>query len=413
MLDTVIPSATLAADAVLAARRAARLPVTALASGEIGLPVHPLLIGALVGAAHHNGYGPVAGSAGLRAAAAGHWSRRGLPTDPDLVVVGPGSKPLLYALLLAIGGDVVIPAPGWVSYAAHAGLAGARAVPVPTRPGEGGVPDPELLRAAVRAARSRGRTVRSVVVTVPDNPTGTVASAATVEELAVLARELDLVVVSDEIYRDLAFDGAPVSPAEHAPERTVVTTGLTKSHALGGWRVGVARLPDAGLRERLLAVAGHVWSSTNAPAQAAAQVAFDEPPELVARVAAARGLHAAVAGALRGVLVRAGAEVAPVRATCYLYPDLAPLREALSANGLRTDSEVVARLLERHGVGVLPGSAFGEAPERLRLRLSTSHLYGDDDARRLAALDSGDPAALPWVSSALDRVAEAFADLVR
>ncbi len=82
------------------------------------------------------------------------------PPTPGLIVAGPGSKPLLYGLLLAIGGGVVVPQPSWVSYAAQTRLTGAEPIFVPTPPGEGGVPDPEVLREAVTVERAAGREVR-------------------------------------------------------------------------------------------------------------------------------------------------------------------------------------------------------------------------------------------------------------
>lgn len=255
-----------------------------LGFGEAGIPIHPALTRELGAAAGRGGYGPVAGSAALRAAAAGYWGRRGLPTDPGTVVAGPGSKPLLFALLTALGGDVVVAAPSWVSYAAQASLAGLDPIRVATPPGEGGVPSPALLADAVVRARARGRDVRAVVVTLPDNPTGTIASEATVRRLCAVAREQDLVVISDEIYRDLvhAPGGTVPSPAQYAPERTVVTTSLSKSLAAGGWRIGVARLPEGpfgrALRDSLMGVASEIWSSAPAPMQHAAAFAFAEPP---------------------------------------------------------------------------------------------------------------------------------------
>ncbi|MEU7553013.1 pyridoxal phosphate-dependent aminotransferase [Streptomyces sp. NPDC044571] len=414
----VTMSATLAADEELDRRRRAGEQVLSLASGEIGLPVLPSLRERLAGAADRNAYGPVAGSPALRTAAAGYWGRRSLPTDPGLVVCGPGSKPLLFALMLAVGGDVVVPVPSWVSYAAQAELAGARPIPVPTLPGEGGVPDPAALREAVALARSAGRNPRCVVVTLPDNPTGTIAGPGTVRRLAHAARELDLVVISDEIYCDLVFDPAhrAVSPASFAPERTVVTTGLTKSLALGGWRMGVARLPDSPIgREvhtRLIGVASQIWSSTAAPVQAAAAYAFAEPPEVLAHVASCRRLHEKVVCAVSHRFAAVGAELAPVRATSYLYPDFEPLRDELGrVHGVHGGGDLAALFAERYGVGLLPGTAFGEPERALRIRAATSRLYGETDAQRTAALTAADPLRLPWIRASLDRIAEVLTDL--
>ena len=167
-------SATLAANEALAARRRRGQPVLPLAFGEAGLPAHPALRDALAAATASNGYGPVAGLEALRSAAAGYWQRRGLPTSPGSVVCGPGSKPLLFGLLLAADGDVAVPRPSWVSYAAQASLIGARAHFVAAAPGEGGICDPVALRRSVTAARAAGRKIRSVMVTLPDNPTGRV-----------------------------------------------------------------------------------------------------------------------------------------------------------------------------------------------------------------------------------------------
>jgi aspartate/methionine/tyrosine aminotransferase len=405
-------SATLAANEALDHRRRAGLPVLPLAFGEAGLPVLPTLERELATAAGRGAYGPVAGSTDLRAAAAGYWRRRGLPADPGLIVAGPGSKPLLYGLLLAIGGGVVVPGPSWVSYAAQTRLMGAEPVFVPTPPGEGGVPDPEALREAVSLERAAGRDVRCVVVTLPDNPTGTLARPETVRRMCEVARELDLIILADQIYRDLVFDQTAdyPCPSRYAPERTVITTALSKNLAIGGWRIGVALLPEAlsGLRDRLAGVASEIWSSTSGPTQQAAAYAFAEPPEVVERVAASRRLHETVARAMAERFVAAGARVLRPQGGFYIYPDFEDLREQL---GVRTSAELAALLLDRYGVGVLPGSAFGDTPEALRLRVATSLLYGETDEQRLTALASEEPAGLPWIAAALDRAAEVLTDL--
>ena len=410
-------SVTLAANEALQARRRRGERVLPLAFGEAGVPVAPLLRDALAAASHLGGYGPVAGSAELRAAAAGYWTRRDLPTEASEVVCGPGSKALLFGLLLGLRGvDVAIPRPSWVSYAAQAALTGIRPVYVPTLPGQGGVPDPDLLAGAVTAARREERQLGAVIVTLPDNPTGTLAAPDTIRALCSVAERHHLLIISDEIYRDLTHSSAPphlnvpefLSPAAVAPDRTVITSGLSKNLALGGWRLGVARLPGGSpavstLRDRLVAVSSEIWSAPAAPVQAAAALAFGEPPKLTRRVARSRQLHAAIARAVTALFSAAGATVAAPHGAFYLYPDFAAHRRTLLRRfGVRTSADLAGVLLSHYGVGVLPGSVFGDPDEALRLRVATSRLYGEAEWQQEEALAANDPAALPWIADALE-----------
>jgi aspartate aminotransferase len=416
---TSVPvSATLAANEAIATRRLHGQSVLPLGFGEAGLPVHPLLREELAAAASRGSYGPVAGVPALREAVAGYWTRRGLPTNPGAVVAGPGSKPLLFALLLAIGTDVAVPTPSWVSYAAQARLIGAAPQFVSAVPGEGGVCEPDALERAVVTAAAAGRPISSVIVTLPDNPTGRLATPESVRELCAVARRYDLIIISDEIYRDLVHDPGRtpfLSPASVAPERTVVTTALSKSLALGGWRIGAARLPDGSLgraiTERLRGVASEIWSAPAVPVQYAAAVGFSEPPEILKRIAQSRSLHAAVARAVAARCTAAGLNVPAPQAAFYLYPDFAPWREPLLRRGIATGEDLARHLVDRYGAGSLPASAFGEPADALRLRWATGLLYGDTDEQREASLEAADPLSLPWIAGALNGVSEMLGDL--
>ncbi|MEV0963394.1 pyridoxal phosphate-dependent aminotransferase [Streptomyces sp. NPDC049910] len=409
------PSATLAIDEAVQARREAGHDVLHLGFGEAGVPVAPGLAEALTDAHLRSGYGPVAGSPQARAAAAGWFTRRGLSTEPGQILFAPGSKPLLFALLAAIGGDVVLPRPSWVSYAAQAALLGRRVVSVPVPAEAGGIPDPGLLEQALRQADAGGARPGVLVLTVPDNPTGTIAPAEQVEAVCAVADRHGLAVISDEIYAELSHRGTASSPVRYLAERTVVTTGLSKSLALGGWRIGFARTP-AGvwgrrLHQELTGVASEIWSSLAAPMQAVAAHALDDPPEVTAHIAAARRLHARIATEVHTRLRSAGALCRPPRAGFYLYPDFAPAREALRAQGITTGTGLATALLDRHGIATLPGSAFGEADTALTLRLATSLLYGTTPQQRRTALTAREPQALPWISHALTRLSAALGDL--
>jgi aspartate aminotransferase len=404
-------SATLAANERIRARQAGGEHIQHLAFGEAGLPVHPELSAVLGRAGGRGGYPSVAGDLAARRAIATYFQRRGLAAGPDQVVVAPGSKSLLYALLAVIPGDVVLPTPSWVSYAAQAALVGKGVLPVPVPAEAGGVPDPALLKPALDRATRLGRRLGSVVLTIPDNPTGTVAGETLLREVCALADHYGLVVIADQIYADLIHDGqvAP-SPAEYLPARTVVTTGLSKATALGGYRIGTALFPTSALgsslRKSLLQFASEVWSALPGPMQEVAAYAYAEPTEIVRYVSSARRLHSAVATALHGIFVEAGASCRPPQGGFYLYPDFTSLKVASDAD------QLAETLLERHGIGVLTGTAFGDSPDRLTFRVATSLLYGENEEQRWAALHSIDPVGLPWIAAALDHIRIGLSELV-
>ena len=414
VIEAVPPSPTLAADQRMRELIAAGRPLVHLAFGEAGLPVPDSVREVLARESVRNAYGAVAGSAAARAAAAGYYERRGVATDPSQIVFAPGSKPLLWGLIELLDGDVVLPRPSWVSYGAQAALAGHRVWPAEVPAGCGGVPEPEALLDVLRRARAEGGRPRTLVLTLPDNPTGTLAPASLVAELVEIARGQDLVIICDEIYRDLAHDPSAVaSPAELAPELVFVTNGLSKSMALGGWRIGFTRLPDGDLGRELGAalrgLASEVWSSLAAPMQAVAAHVLSEPDDVIAHIERSRRLHALTTRAAYAVVTAAGARCRAPDAAFYLYPDLEPARGWLAACGVDGADSLAEWLLERHEIGVLSATAFGDDPGALRFRIATSLLYGVDDDQRRRALDSDDPVSLPWIREPLDRLGAALA----
>ena len=404
-------AANLDLDERINARLARGESVIHLGFGESRLPVHPDLAEQLTLGTVLTEYGPVAGREGPRAAVAGYFTRRNLPTSPEDVVLAPGSKPLLLAIMAAVPGDVVLAQPAWVTYAPQARLLGRRAIGVPIPRDVGGVPDPDLLITAVAAARAGGADPRILVLTAPDNPTGTTAGPEVIRRLGEIAEAEDLLVISDEIYRDVLFDPAAqyLSAAEVAADRTVVVTGLSKSLALGGWRIGAARFsPDpAGraLRQRVVGVASQIWSNAPGPMQAVAEYAFAEPEAIVAHRRASTRLHAAVARAVHRAFVDSGALVREPTGGFYVYPDLAPVSEPLRRLGVDGSADLERLLLDEFGIAVLGGHHCGDHPRALRFRAATSLLYGADGAQRAAAVGAGDPAALPHIAASIQRIA--------
>lgn len=411
-------SPTHAIDQRVAERRAAGRSVVHLAFGEAGLPVLPSLAEVLYGAARENAYGPVAGIPAARAAAAGYFERRGVPTDGGQIVLAPGSKPLLFAVLSVLPGDVVVPVPCWVSYPAQAHLAGKHVIGVPAPAACGGIPEPQALLDAVANARREGRAPGILVLTIGDNPTGTVPPDDLLRQVCRVAADEDLVIVSDEIYADLLHDPTtpPTRPASVVPERTVVTAGLSKALALGGWRIGFARFPATTQgeewRQQAVAVGSEIWSALAMPMQHVAAYALEEPDEVRRHVEASARLHGTVARALHRELASAGAACRPPQAAFYLYPDLEPARDRLRAEGADSSAGLTELLLERFDVAVLAGHHFGDDPSGLRFRAATSLLYGATDEERWETLRSPDPLGLPRVAEAVERAAGAVRTLL-
>jgi aspartate aminotransferase len=254
-----------------------------------------------------------------------------------------------------------------------------------------------------------------MIVTLPDNPTGTLPSADVVKRVCEVADRHGLLVISDQIYGDLCHDAQVHSPAVDLPERTIITAGLSKSMALGGYRIGFTRLPEGPLGRQmqadLVGVASEVWSSLAAPMQQVAAHVLGEPPEVTAHVAASRRLHHAVASSVHREFIAAGVSCRPPQAAFYLYPDFAALQPTLAGFGVRSGAQLAEFLLEHHGVGVLAGEEFGDDPAALRFRAATSLLYGADPEQRWSALRSDDPTALPWIADSLSHLRQALTAL--
>lgn len=408
-------SATLAINEAIQKRKAAGEVVLHLGFGEAGLPVPDFISSVLQEAAGKNDYGAVVGSVEAREAGARWFTRRGLATTADQLVFAPGSKALLFAAIAVLPGELILARPSWVSYAAQAALLNKPVIDVPIPAEAGGIPDPALIEDAIQRAISEGRKPGILLLTVPDNPTGTIAGEEAVRELCAIAEKYNLAIISDEIYGEVVHNGKGPSASRYFEERTIVTTGLSKSLALGGWRIGFARVPhnewgDQVLQD-IIGVASEVWSSLAAPMQAAAAYVLDEPEEVRQHIATSTALHAKVANAVYDEFIAAGAKCRKPEAGFYIYPDFEPLRDTLARKGVHTSADLAAVLLDQHAVGVLAGEAFGDDPTALRARVATSLLYGTTSAERWEALRAPDPLSLPWIAKSLDHLRRALAEL--
>lgn len=348
--------------------------------GEAMLPLHPLLKQALAESAICTNYGPVRGILELRQEIAEYLARnRNIPCLAEQVIVGPGSKALIYALIRLLDGDVLLPTPSWVSYAPIARLGGKHVASVATDSSDHHAITTESLTKAKKQAEKLGQNPKIMIINSPDNPTGTMFTAENVKEIALWAKKNKITLISDEIYAELAHGWRKhVSPCQFYPEGCIVTGGLSKIFSAGGWRLGYAVLPKTITGEKVInairAFGSEVWSTTSTPIQKAAVVAFSHNKEIEQYIEESARVFGHVTQALYTTFKEIGIPCPKPAGGFYLYPDFAPWRSELAKRGIKTSQELAEYLLEEWDIATLPGSAFNEDPKELRLRLSTSIL---------------------------------------
>ncbi|ORJ60231.1 pyridoxal phosphate-dependent aminotransferase [Geothermobacter hydrogeniphilus] len=355
-----------------------------LGLGQSPFPVPQPVVEELRANAHQKDYLPVRGLTALQEAVVDYFERtQSLVYRPEHVLVGPGSKELMFILQLVYYGDLVIPTPSWVSYAPQAHIVGHQVRWIPTREDNSWLLTPEELE---RLCAKDPTKPRIVILNYPNNPTGYSYSDRQLQELAAVARKHRIILLSDEIYGELQFDGGHASIARYYPEGTIISSGLSKWCGAGGWRLGTFIFPKEldWLLEGMAAVASETFTATSAPIQYAAVRAFNGGTRIERYLWQSRRILATLGDYIHQRLVRMGLQLAPPQGGFYLFPDFEPLREKLAARGIGTSPELCKRLLDETGVAILPGTAFGRPEEELTVRLA----YVDfDGARALAAAE--------------------------
>ena len=360
------PSATYRVMDRVAARRAADAKVISLSAGEpdFDTPAHIRTAGIDAINAGHTRYTQVAGMRPLREAIAHKFrAENGLACTWRDTIVCSGGKQVIYNALAAtlnVGDEVIVPAPYWVSYPEMVQLCGARAVIAACNHESGFKLTPEKLEAAISAR------TRWLILNSPSNPTGAVYSREELRALAdVLLAHPHVLILSDDIYEHLIFDGAAFCTiAEVEPRlagRTVTMNGVSKAYAMTGWRIGFCTGP-CWLLEAMEKLQGQQTSGASSISQHAALAALTGPQDFIhtsRRVFQAR----------RDLMVRALNAVPGLRCDTpagafYAFASCEGLigRRSPAGTLLGTDEDVALALLDEANVAVVQGSAFGLGP---------------------------------------------------
>ncbi len=353
-----------------------------LGLGQSPFPVPDPVVKALQLNAHEKNYIETQGLKELRQAVAKHHNELyGLKARAADVMIGPGSKELMFILQLAYYGELVVPSPAWVSYKPQADIIGRHVMSMDTDFEDGWKIKPRHIRSICDEDRTRPRII---VLNYPNNPSGSTYSVEELEEIADEARKYEDIILSDEIYGRLDFSGRHVSIAKFYPEGTIISTGLSKWCGAGGWRLGCFIFPHSmkWLLDSMVAVASETYTSTSAPIQHAAVRAFQGGAEIEEYLAHCRRILKALGHKCAALLREAGARVADPQGAFYLFPDFSPLAEILRLRGVTNSRELCEKCLVETGAAFLPGADFGRPLRELTARLAYVHF---DGARALSA----------------------------
>lgn len=367
LAEAVKELGTESAFAVLARAQALEADGRDVVHLEIGEPDFPTA-GHVVEAAVRSlragrtGYSATAGTPELREAAARDLSaRRGIEVGADQVLIGNGAKPFLLFTVLALcepGDEVIVPDPGFPIYESAIRWSGATPVPLPVAESGGFGLDLEALEAAL------GPRTKLVILNFPHNPTGGAADRDALDAAAAMIAGTSAWVLSDEVYSRYLYDGEfdSIASAPGMLERTVLLDGLSKGHAMTGWRCGFAAVPEP-LREAIARFFVNSTSCVPPFVQDAGVAALTGPQDqveaMVAEFRARRDLLVAGLNAIDGVRCQTP------RGAFYAFPNVE------AAPG--TSAELARGLLEDAGVAVLDGASFGAGgAEHLRLSYASS-----------------------------------------
>lgn len=383
-------SPTLGINEQIHALRASGRDIVHLGFGQSPFPPPKRVIDTLRDNAGESAYLPVAGLPDLRAAVADHQQRlTGIDADQFHVMIAPGSKLILFAAQMAIEGDLLLPKPSWVSYAPQARMLKQRVAWVPTLLNDHNhvIADSDLSKT-LQEARKQGLNPTKLLINFPNNPTGLTITEDNLKAIAAFCVANDITLISDEIYGRVAFDNVYRSAALHAPEHTIVSTGLSKHLSIGGWRLGVGLVPKSKpeLWERLQHIASETWSCVAAPVQIAAIQAYLGHDDVEADIHDSTAIHAAVTTHLATQLQATGVNCPLPAGGFYVWPDFGPVLRSR----FETSIELSRALLELHNVASLPGISFGEADAALRLRLAACDYDGGAALLRYRQRDADD-----------------------
>ncbi len=364
-INQLKPSATLAINEESNKLKKSGKKIYRFGFGQSPFPVPESIVLALKNNANKNTYLPMQGLEELRSAIANQLNQSNNNNFvAEDIIVGPGTKELMFLTQIAFGGEILLPAPSWVSYKPQAVIAKNKVHWIQTSSSSNWFPTAKQLENKIKSIKNQNLIF---FMNSPNNPSGMICK--NLQEIAEVAKKHKLIILSDEIYSRLTFDNQYKSISNFYPEGTIVSTGLSKWCGAGGWRLGFFAIPKQleELKKSLKILCSESFTSVSAPIQYAAVEAY-------------KGDHSAYLSTIRKILSFTSnyvyenlksnvINVIKPEGGFYLFPEFTNAKFSSS-------SEMCKDILNKTGVALLPGSDFGMNNKKMLARLSYTDFDG-------------------------------------
>ena len=346
--------------------------------GQSPFPVPEKIVQKLKENAHRKEYLPIQGLPELREKISEYlFKKTGNIYPRENILITPGSKEAMLLIHIAFNGEILIPAPGWVSYEPQAEIGSNKVHWLETKRENNWFPSGKELEKKIKSIGKKKNII--LILNSPNNPSGTVCN--NFKELAKVADKYKILVLSDEIYTDLTFSNNYNSISKFYPELTFITGGLSKWCGAGGWRLGFLAVPKKlkVFLSSLKSLASESYSTVNTPTQFAAVEAYEyDYNEYKNKV---RGILKAVGNYVYNNLKSNKILIAPPQGAFYLMPEFKNKKYKSSA-------KLCDAILNETGVAMLPGSDFGFKPNKMITRLSYTDFDGVEFYKKVTDYNS-------------------------
>ena len=398
------PSATLAINEESIRLKKSGKKIYMFGFGQSPFPIPESIVLALKISADKHTYLPMQGLEELRSAIANYLNKNNNNEfNKEDIVIGPGTKELMFLTQIIFKGEVLLPSPSWVSYQPQAFIANNKVHWIYTTSNSNWFPTAKQLEDKIKSIKSKNLLL---FINSPNNPSGTVCN--NLQEIAEVAKKYKLIILSDEIYSQLTFNGQYKSISNFYPEGTIVSTGLSKWCGAGGWRLGFFAIPNQlkDLKNSLKILCSESFTSVSAPIQYAAVEAY-------------KGDHSAYLNAVKKILSFTGnyvyenlksnvINITKSEGGFYLFPEFTNAK-------FPSSSEMCKDILNKTGVVLLPGSDFGLSSKKMIARLSYTDFDGSNFLKNTLSSKKLDKADLkkyaPNIVEGVSRLREWFSSL--